>query len=215
MKKFIITTTTAIAMTVSSFAGGKVVAPVEAEVTPIPPVISPIPVYIGLGAIAAFANRDGCACSNGADMKDRRFGGIIRAGWDFNQYLGLEARALKSFGNDTFSTTEHYGLYLKPQYHFIDQMNIYGLLGYGHTSVDYTNGIKSSHNPKNGFSYGIGFEYDLGSDSSQGNYERDFDGQGDQEHGWGIWVDAQHLLNNAGKFHTDSNVVTAGITYDF
>jgi len=215
MKKILITLSTIIAMTSNSFAGGKVVAPVEAAVVPIPALISPIPLYLGLGAVAAFIKRDGCACADGSAMKDRRFGGVLRAGYDFNDYIGIEARVLKTFGSNTFSTTEHYGLFLKPQYHLLDQMNVYGLLGYGRTTVDYTNGVKSSSNSKNGFSYGAGFEYDFTSEEDEGNYDRDFDGKGDQEKGWGMWVDVQHLLSNAGTMNTDSDVVTAGITYDF
>jgi opacity protein-like surface antigen len=205
----------AAAITTQSMAGGKVVAPVEAEVVPIV-VPSPIPFYIGLGAIAAFINRDACDCSEDrSDIKDHRYGGIVRIGWDYNQYWGIEARALKTFGSDTFSTTEHYGLFFKPQYHVVDQANVYGLLGYGRTTVDYTNGIRSSHNVSNGFSYGAGIEYDLSGDSRVENYLRGFDGQGDQEEGWGLWLDFQHLLNNSGPMHTDNNIVTGGITYDF
>ncbi len=195
-------------------AGGKVVAPIEAPVTPIPPVVNPIPLYVGIGALASLINRDGCICSPDA-MKDRRFGGVARIGYDFNNYFGLEARGLKTFGNDMFSDITHYGLYLKPQYHFIDQMNIYGLIGYGKTTVDYTNGIQSSTTKANGLAYGVGFEYDFGSDDTDGEYDRGFDGQGDQEQGWGFWVDAQRLLNKEGTFNTNSDVVTAGITYDF
>jgi len=198
------------------YAGGaKAVAPVEAPVAPIPPTISPIPAYIGLGLLASFVDRDPCPC-NGADLSDRRAGGILRLGYDFNNYFGIEARGLRTFGNNVFSKVTHYGLYLKPQYHFADQANVYGLLGYGHTVVDYTNGIRSSHNPKNGLSFGGGIEYDFGKDKPlEGVYDRVFDGQGDQEKGWGMWIDVQHLLRNEGVMHTDSNIVSVGITYDF
>jgi OOP family OmpA-OmpF porin len=200
--------------TVLYAGGGKAVAPAEAVVAPIPEVVSPIPWYVGLGVMASFINRDPCPCGGG-DLSDRRYGGIIRAGYDFNNYFGIEARALKTLESKAFSKVTHYGLYAKPQYHIVDQANIYALLGYGRTIVDYTNGIISSHNPKNGFSYGVGLEYDFGKDKSEGTYDRAFDGQGDQEEGWGMWIDAQHLLFNAGSMHTDSNIITAGITYDF
>ena len=216
MKRTLLSVATMVALTGTSYAGGKAVAPVEAEVAPIPAVINPIPLYVGVGAIAAFIKRDPCPCApNAPDIKDHRYGGIIRAGWDFNPYIGIEARALKTFGSDVFSKTEHYGLYLKPQYHVADKINVYALAGYGRTTIDYTNGVRSSTLKKNGFSYGIGMEYDLSSDESLGEYARAFDGQGDQEKGWGLWVDFQHLLTNEGLTHTDSNIVTVGITYDF
>ena len=216
MKKTMKTLTALLALTGSLYAGGgKAVAPAEAVVAPIPETISPIPLYIGVGALAYLIHRDPCPCGNGGDIRDHRYGGIIRGGYDVNNYFGIEARALKSFGGTTFSKVKHYGLYLKPQYHVSEQTNVYGLLGYGKTTVDYTNGILSSHNPKNGIAYGVGFEYDFGKDESEGVYDRAFDGQGDQEKGWGLWVDFQHLLSNAGPMHTDLNLVTAGITYDF
>ena len=218
VRSLVLSLTAVTAVSSQMMAGGKHMAPVEAPIVPIvvQEEINSLPIYIGIGAIAAFINRDACACSSDqSDIEDHRYGGIVRAGWDFNQYVGIEARALKTFGSDTFSTTEHYGLFLKPQYHVVEEANIYGLLGYGRTVVDYDNGIKSSHNTNNGFSYGVGLEYDLSSDSSEGNYARGFDGQGDQEKGWGLWLDFQHLLSNDGPMHTDSNIVTGGITYDF
>ncbi len=203
-------------LTANILAGGKNLAPAPSPVIPVPVEIDPIPIYIGLGAVATFINRDPCPCNpDGDDLEDTRYGMVARIGWDFNQYVGIEARALKTFGDDAFSETKHYGLYLKPQYHFADQTNVYGLLGYGRTEVDYTNGVLSSHNTSNGFSYGVGFEYDLSSDESEGDYHRAFDGQGDQEKGWGLWIDFQHLLSNDGPMHTDNNIVTAGVTYDF
>jgi OOP family OmpA-OmpF porin len=212
--KIILSLTTAIALTATSYAGSKQVAPVEAEVVPIPAVINPIPLYIGIGLVAAGLSRD-CPCTNDSRLKDMTYGGVIRAGWDFNEYFGIEARGLKANIEKDFSKTTHYGLYLKPQYHVSDAVNIYGLLGYGKTTVDYASGSRSSKLSSSGLSYGAGLEYDFSSDESLGQYARDFDGQGDQEKGWGMWVDFQHLLYNEGVFNTDSNIVTAGITYDF
>ena len=215
MKKTLMTVTALLGLTGIVYAGGgKAVAPAEAVVAPIPETVSPIPLYVGLGLLVSLIDRDPCPCGGG-DLSDRRYGGILRVGYDFNNYFGIEARGLKTFGSRVFSKVKHYGLYLKPQYHVTEQSNVYGLLGYGKTTVDYTNGILSSHNPKNGIAYGVGFEYDFGKDESEGVYGRAFDGQGDQEKGWGMWVDAQHLLSNAGPMHTDSNIITAGITYDF
>ena len=222
LKKVIIANSSIILATNILVAGGKVIVPAYTEVIPIPPPkqISPVPVYIGVGAVASSISRDSCSCDpTGADLKDLRYGGIVRLGYDFNNYFGIEARALKTFGSNVFSEVSHYGIYAKPQYHVADAANVYALLGYGQTTVDYTNGVLSSHNPKSGFSYGAGFEYDFnGEDAEEGaeeGYSRTFDGQGDQEEGWGIWADIQNLLTDEGLMHTNSNIVTAGITYDF
>ena len=44
-------------------------------------------------------------------------------------------------------------------------------------------------------------------------YEGGFDGQGDQERGWGLFVDYQRLLIKSDV--PDMDVVSAGVTYDF
>ena len=215
LSKITISLITIMALGTSSYAGGKYVKPVEAEVAPIPAVINPLPLYVGIGLVAAGLSRD-CPCKDTSRLKDMTYGAVGRVGWDFNQYVGIEARYLKASMEDDFSQTTHYGLYLKPQYHITKQSNIYGLLGYGRTTVDYNNhNGRSSTLSKNGLSYGAGLEYDFGAETSKGQYDRAFDGQGDQEEGWGLWVDFQHLLYNEGVFNTDSNLVTAGVTYDF
>jgi len=215
MKKTLITLSTIVALSVSAHAGGKYVEPEDAPVEAIPATMSPLGLYVGLGAVAAGLSRD-CSCGDGSRLKDMTYGGIARIGWDFNNYIGLEGRYLNASIENDFSETEHYGLYLKPQYHVLNQMNIYGLLGYGTTTVDYDNNSgKNSSLSQSGFSYGAGVEYDFGDDENQGEYGRMFDGQGDQENGWGIWADYQHLLSDEGKFSTDSNVFSVGVTYDF
>ncbi len=214
MNKIMISALTVTALISTSFAGGKFIAPAVVPVVPIAPMINPLPIYVGLGLVAVNLERDPCACAN-TETDDLRYGSILRVGWDFNNYVGVEARVLKTLEDDAFSETTHYGLYLKPQYHLTTQMNAYALLGYANTTVDYTNGIQNSTTDENGFSYGAGFEYDFGADESFGTYSRIFDGQGDQENGWGMWVDVQHLLDDAGAVHTTSNILTVGVTYDF
>lgn len=203
---------TVISLVTVSYAGGKYVAPVEAAVVPIPVDINPLPIYVGLGLVAAGVSKD-CPCSDDR-LKDTTYGLLVRTGWDFNQYVGIEARYLKASMEKDFSTTTHYGLYIKPQYHITSQTNIYGLLGYGRTDVEGC-GFNDGTLTKDGFSYGVGFEYDFSSDDNLGQYSRDFDGQGDQEKGWGMWVDFQNFMYNEGLYNTHSNVITAGITYDF
>ena len=216
VKQNLLSLAAVVALSTATFAGGKYVDAVEVEVASIPTVINPIPLYLGVGMVATFIQRDPCPCTpNDPDIKDHRYGIVTRVGADYNQYIGLEGRYLKTLGSDTFSNMEHYGLYLKPQYHIADKVNAYGLLGYGRTKIDYTNGKMSSTLKENTFSYGAGIEYDLTTDETLGEYSRGFDGQGNQEKSWGLWIDLQHLLSNAGMTHTDSNIITTGITYDF
>jgi opacity protein-like surface antigen len=194
---------------------GKNLVPATSKVVPVT-TISPNPIYVGVGLIGALLHRDPCPClKGGKDLKDTRFGGIVRVGMDFNQYLGVEARYLKTLESDVFSKTTHYGLFLKPQYHISNNSNIYALLGYGRTTISMSNGITSCKVKKSGFSYGIGLELDISKDKRVSGYKRGFDGQGDQEKSWGLWIDYQRLFVGSSKYNVKSHVVSVGITYDF
>jgi len=195
MKKIVINLSTILALSVTSYAGGKYVEPQDAPVEEIPVVINPSTFYIGLGVVAAGLSRD-CPCANSNRLKDMTYGGIVRVGWDYNDYIGIEGRYLHASIEEDFSKTTHYGLYLKPQVP-LGSFNMYGLLGYGKTTVDYDNKQgRISTLEKTGFSYGAGVEY---------AFTRQ----------WKIWMDYQHLLNDEAKFNTDSNVFSLGVRYDF
>jgi len=211
-------TVSAVLATGNLYAGGDiapVVAPVAGD--------SPNPFYVGVGLMWAGISRDcfqaGCT-PEVVRLKDSTWGGIIRAGWEYNQYVGIEARALTTaFDEDWADRTTHYGIFLKPQYPVSENINIYGLLGYGHTEVD-TKCVAINDTYKyDGFSWGVGLEYDLSdtaSDREEGvAYDRPFDGHMDQEKGWGLWVDYQNLMNNEGPANFKTNIVTFGVTYDF
>lgn len=223
MKKVIHTITfSALISTGSLFAGGDI-APAVAPVALVDD-INPNPLYIGLGGLWVDVTRD-CACldlqgqlRSSTRLEDYTWGGIVRFGYDYNQYIGIEARALKARNNsDTFDVT-HYGLFLKPMFPIGEQMNIYGLIGYGNTKIETTCGTLNETYSESGMSYGIGLEYDLSdrdSDKEEGTYDRPFDGHGDQEKGWGLFVDYQNLLHDSGPIKYRANVVSFGITYDF
>ena len=201
----------------SSLFGGGPVAPVVAPVALTQ--ADPNPFYVGVGLLWAGISRD-CVtdgCPN-IRLKDTTWGGIIRAGWEYNQYIGIEARALQATIDSDWGETTHYGIFLKPQYPVSEKVNIYGLLGYGHTEIDTDCPAIQDSFEHDGFSYGIGLEYDLSEtedDRIEGAYDRPFDGHMDQERGWGLWIDYQNLMHNEGPANFKSNVVTFGITYDF
>ncbi len=197
----------------SAYAGGKYAEPQDAPVTPIADTVNPLPLYVGLGALASAVSKD-CPCSNADRLKDMTYGALARIGWDFNQYIGLEARYLNAPIEEDFSTTTHYGIFAKPQYHITNQTNIYALVGYGQTTVKGC-GLNNGELKEAGLSYGIGFEYDFSGEEGLGEYNRAFDGKGDQESGWGIWADYQNLFHNEGSTNTKTNVFSVGVTYDF
>ena len=181
------------------YAGGKAVAPATAPVAVVAP---ERPFYLGAGLVGVYLRRDPCPCTpDGPDIKDTRYGGIIRAGWDLWPNLAVELRALQTYGDDVFSKTRHYGVYLRPNYDLGDRVNLYALLGYGHTNIDYTNGILSSTTSHNGLAYGAGVELDL-------------DGEGAHK-GWGLFADFSQILKDAGAKHTDANILSTGVMYRF
>ena len=202
------------------YAGGSV-APIIVPVVPIAQ-DDPSPFYIGVGLMWAGISADCFGEDTCPDvrLKDSTWGGIVRVGWEYNQYVGVEARALTTaFDEDWVDGMSHYGIYLKPQYPVSENVNIYGLLGYGHTEIDVKCTAFTDNYTYNGFSYGIGLEYDL-SDTEDDRedgvaYDRGFDGHMDQEKGWGLWVDYQNLLNNKGYHNYKTNIISFGVTYDF
>ena len=203
---------------------------VEAIVAPIPiPVaVDTNPFYVGIGLLWAGTSRDCFGEGECPDvrLKDTTWGGIVRAGYEYNQYIGVEVRALTSSLESDWAELTHYGIFLKPSMPVSEQMNIYGLLGYGHTEID-TDCVAIHDTFKyDGFSYGIGLEYDLSNKEDDyesykkdadhvPEFDRPFDGQADQEVNWGLWIDWQNLMNNEGPANFKSNIVTFGVTYDF
>ncbi|HEY9191152.1 MAG TPA: porin family protein [Sulfurovum sp.] len=223
MKKVIKTLTLGATLATGNLFGGGDIAPAVAPIGI--EEIDPNPLYIGVGALWVDVTRD-CECLDllgnpriGTRLEDTTWGGIVRLGYDYNQYFGIEARALKAlYDSDTFDVT-HYGIFLKPMMPIGEQFNVYGLIGYGYTKVETTCGTLRETYSENGMHYGIGLEYDLSdrdSDKEEGGvYDRPFDGHGDQEKGWGLFVDYQNLLHDSGPIKYRANVVSFGITYDF
>jgi len=187
-------------MSLSIVHAGKNVEPAKSKVIP----VEVNPFYIGIGSMWTGVKRY-CPCVNDT-IKDSTYGGIVRLGYDFNPFFGIEARALNAFSDINFAKSSHYGIYAKPQVHISPLVNIYALAGYGHTEVTCKKDITQSYK-NNGFSFGAGIEYDLSG-------ERGW--QGDTEEGWGLFADWQNLAyQKGGSKKMNVNVVSVGITYDF
>ena len=169
------------------------------------------PIYMGVGFTIGRYFSD--------NYEDVTYGMMTRVGYEFNQYVGIEARYIGTFleeGQLYGQELEHFGLFFKPMLPFNENFNLYGLLGYGWTQTN-TSGALNKAIDDNGFSAGVGLEYDLS--DKRDDYDRNiyypegFDGQGDQEKGWGLFVDYQRLLIDSDI--PDLDVVSAGVTYDF
>ncbi len=195
-------------------AGEKAVVPVDAEVIPLSEDISAW--YLGIGLTAANFS----SCGNGCAYEDETYGAMLRGGYEFNEYFGVEARGIRTFldeGPFGGVPLQHMGIYAKPQYPLSEDFNIYGLLGYGYTQNLGNGGRLNYFDNDHGFSAGLGLEYDLsdkdGDFTSAANYDRTFDGHADQGQGWSLFVDYQRLLIKSDV--PDMDAVSAGLRYDF
>jgi len=204
-----------------------VVAPPVATPVPEPVVVTPKPTprivqpkrkistngfYAGLGITSA-RYRDSCHCKTKnikVINRDRTYGVMGRVGYDFNQYVGVEARGLKTSLASDGSKVEHVGVYLKPMMPVTNSTNLYGLIGVGKTK---TKGSMPDVD-SDALALGGGIEVDLSQDTPKdGRYSRSFDGQGDQENGLGLFVDYERMI--AKKHAPIVDAVSAGVTYDF
>jgi len=204
-----------VGMLTVSYAGGDIEPIIPME--PINTLHKTTPIYIGVGVATG---RYKASCSTNCKYEDVTGGVTLRAGYEYNQYLGVEARYIATFfgANDLRGQEmQHVGLYVKPMYALSEDFNMYGLLGYGWTKSTSSGKVKLLTVDESGFSAGFGLEYDLSNMDDDydrnTNYPEGFDGQADQEKGWGLFVDYQRLLIKSDI--PDLDVVSAGVTYDF
>ncbi len=191
-------------------------APVVVEPEPAPVVVAPVPVkdinpsgfYAGLGISGArYDSKCKCPTTGGVD---KTVGGMARVGYDFNKYVGIEARGIKTAINSNGGKVDHAGLFLKPMVPVGDKTNVYGLVGLAKTK---TKGSMAKVDA-DGLALGLGVEVDLSKDTpKEGRYGRTFDGKGNQEKGLGVFADYERMLVKSGA--PDLDAVSAGVTYDF
>ncbi|SFV56909.1 putative outer membrane protein A [hydrothermal vent metagenome] len=170
--------------------------------------INPSGFYAGLG-ITGVRYDTSCNCPIGAGT-DKNIALLGRVGYDFNRYIGIEVRGMKTIAEDDGADISHTGLFIKPMIPLMNYTNIYALIGAAKTS---TKG-KLQKISAEGLALGAGLEVDLSKDSAKdGKYSREFDGEGDQEKGIGLFIDYERLVvkDNA----PDIDTVSAGVTYDF
>ena len=174
------------------YAGGNVI-PIT-----MPEVATKSPWYVGVGAV--WAKLSGCHLKK-CSYEDVTYGAVLRGGYDYNEYLGIEVRAMRTFldeGPYGGTPLQHIGVFAKPQYRVTEQINLYTLLGYGYTENLGNGGRLTYFDTESGFSAGLGLEYKL---SPKVNEE------------WSIFLDYQRLLIKENV--ADLDMVTFGVRYDF
>ena len=125
--------------------------------------INPSGFYAGLGISGARYKSNCTTTSNGCGpgKVDNTIGGMARVGYDFNKYVGIEARGIKTALNSNGGKVDHAGLFLKPMVPVGDKTNVYGLVGLAKTK---THGSMQKTNA-DGLALGLGVEVDLSKDT--------------------------------------------------
>ncbi len=198
-------------------AGGKDAGPVTIPYVPIPEPADPSPWYAGVGLVYGSYLRETAVCR----YEDQTSGIMARVGYEYNEYLGFEARAIKTLwgeGSNGGEKLEHLGIFAKPTLYMGDRFRLYGLVGYGQTKTinEGGNGNLPEYD-ETGFSWGAGIDFDLsgrdGDKEENKAYSREFDGHAEQEKGWGLFIDYQRLIVDSNL--PDMKAITVGIRYDF
>ena len=188
----------------------KVIEPVAIIPAPLPiKDINPSGFYAGLG-ISAARYKSNCTTGCKGSGTDKSAGIMARVGYDFNKYIGIEARGIRTNWKSDGGKVKHAGIFVKPMLPVGDATNIYGLVGVAKTT---TQGAMQRTNAE-GLALGLGVEVDLSQDTpKEGRYGRAFDGKGNQEKGLGIFVDYERMLVKSGA--PDLDALSTGLTYDF
>ena len=128
------------------------------------PVVDNSAFYVGLGLGQAYLRDDQTA------EKITSMTVMLQGGYQYNEYIALEARASFGFnsdyepgntGNVSGDFNENlssWGIYLKPMYPVTEEFTIYGLLGYG--GVELGN-LENGDANEEGFHWGLGVSYDI------------------------------------------------------
>jgi len=173
------------------------------------PVASVSGIYAGLGIVASRYDTN-CDCNGNKSGVDKTAGVMGRIGYDFNKYVGLEARGMITNWKSDGGKIKHIGAFVKPMIPVSDAINAYGLVGIAKTTT--RGGLRSTD--VTGLAFGGGLEYDISSDKQKNaRYNREFDGKGDQEKGLGVFADYERLYYKKGS--PDLDAISAGVTYDF
>jgi predicted porin len=159
-------------------------------------------IYAGLGLAASSLSANGSTSIFSSKKDNNKMLDLaILAGYNFNEYLSAETRAIISTAYDDSVDFRSWGLYLKPQYEMYKDLKVYSLIGYG--SIDAKNINSKSLRAKSGTAQvGVGADYKLGN-----NFK--------------LFADYIYLgsddsakYNNT-KAKMKSSAITTGITYDF
>lgn len=161
--------------------------------------------YGGLGFTTAQAK-----CTD--NCEDITYGIVGKVGYEFNKYVAVEGRAIKTNWGYEQQKIEHMGLFVKPMYPIKKDMSLYGLLGYG--KVETGNKIVFD---ESGVAWGIGLNYYFGKHEKPEEKDKRRDMEKEKKKhdskGFGVFIDYERLLQKSDSPDFDS--LNIGVIYDF
>jgi opacity protein-like surface antigen len=87
---------------------------------------------------------------------------MLQAGYQYNRYVAFEGRYWIGVGgidqtpNNASGDFDAWGLYVKPMYPVTNTLDLYALLGYADSTIDYDSALDWE---TDGFSWGLGAQY--------------------------------------------------------
>ncbi len=204
MKKQVVSFFAAMAIVTAANAGKNTMPP-PSEPIPVPAAITAIPLGLYLGGGLTYSKAE-CKCSpidlaKGVkyqpQFKSTTYGVNLKAGYEYNEFIGLEAKYIYTPWGDKDRTLKHYGIYLKPSYPITENLDIYALLGYGKTDCE------TLKKAQNGFAWGVGANYTI---------KKKIEGKKD---GLGVYVEYLRPLKKTGNKDIKIDMVNAGVQYNW
>ncbi len=171
MKKLTLSIATIVAMSSFAIAGGDIEPVVEA-VTEVVTQDSSAGFYIG-GAYtyAMEAERTGRITPNlivGADDTTWEIAGMVMAGYQINKYFAVEARFTASLDDAKYNNVDvadydltNAAIYAKVMYPVAEIVTVYGLVGYGQTTIEDANALVKDKYETDGLQWGVGASYNV------------------------------------------------------
>jgi len=138
------------------------------------------PWYAGAGLTTAVASDTNC--------EDITYGVTAHVGYEFSKNVAVELRGIRTNWDYEGGKVKHLGLFVKPSYPMVKDVNLYGLLGYAKTTLSSKRRVDET-----GIAYGIGAEYALGE--------------------YDLFVDYEHLVQKSDIPTLDA--FSMGVSYNF
>ena len=165
MKKITLSLVSVLALSGFAMAGGDIM-PVEPMADE--PVVDSSAFYVGIGYGYFNQSIDDIAVPGATNVELDTNSIFLQAGYQYNQYVAVEGRYWFGISDisqdggqqpgDHSGDLNTWGIYVKPMYPVAENVDIYALLGYADTSVEYDTG---EYWDTDGFSWGIGAQYGI------------------------------------------------------